>query len=63
MGVGRGALPLWILKLLAKNVVFSILRLKTKFHHFWPPLEKGLGKFLTAPSAKNPCDAHGRTPN
>jgi len=31
---------------------------KTKFHHFWPPIEKGLEKSTSAPPGKNPSDAH-----
>jgi len=38
MGVGRGGkvgpCPPWILKVLAKKVVFSISSGKNKFHHF-----------------------------
>jgi len=31
---------------------------KTKFHHFWPPLEKLLQKSTSAPHEKLPSDAH-----
>jgi len=41
-GGAGGPCPSWILKLLAKMVVFSILRGKNKFHHFWPPPGKNL---------------------
>jgi len=50
-GVRGGLAPLG-LKLLAKKFVFSISRGKTKFHHFWPPLEKILVKFPTSPRLK-----------
>jgi len=40
-------------------MVFSRFRLvKNKFRHFWPPLEKRLEKFTSAPTGKNPSDAH-----
>jgi len=52
MGVGRGGrgtLPSpWILKLLAKNVSFSISRAKKQISP------------LLAPPGKNPSDAHGQ---
>ena len=58
MGVGRGggrggALPFWILKLLAKKVVFSISRGKNQISPCVPPpLEKILGKSPTGPPWK-----------
>ena len=59
-GQGCGQEPPWILKLLAKKGCFFQFRaVKTKFHHFWTPLEKILAKSPTGPPGKNPSDAHG----
>ena len=57
MGVGRGAhggtkTPPGFWNYEQKKVVFSISREKNKFHHFWPPLEKILGKSPTGPPWK-----------
>ena len=53
MGVGRGGsrrgLAPWILKLLAKKVVFSISRGKNQISPRLTPLEKILGKSPTGP--------------
>ena len=55
MGVGRGA------KLLAKKVVFSILRGKKQISPLVAPLEKLLGKSSTAPPpGKNSYNAYDR---
>jgi len=40
-------------------MLFSSFRVvKTKFHHFWPPVEKLLEKSTSAPPGKIPSDAH-----
>ena len=41
-----------------KRLFFQFRGVKTKFHHFWPPLENILGKSPTGPPWKNPSDAH-----
>jgi len=61
MGVGRkGAKAPWILKYLAKKVVFWVLSGKNKSHHFWLPPGKILEKYPCGPSlnGKNPSEAH-----
>ena len=59
-GRRRGGLsPPWILKLLAKKVVFSISRGKNQISPLLAPPGKILGKSSTAPPGKNPSDAHG----
>jgi len=60
MGVGKGGLgPPWILKLLAKKVIFSISRGKKQMSPLLAPLEEILGKSPTAPpwkkSFRRPC--------
>jgi len=55
MGVGRGgrgAIPPWILKLLAKMVVFSILRGKKQISPLFPPWKKIWENPLLAPLEK-----------
>jgi len=42
-----------------KRLFFQFIEVKTKFHHFWPPLVKILGKSLLVPPGKNPFDVHG----
>jgi len=42
-----GYCPPWILKLLAKKLFLQCRGVKNLFHHFWPPLEKNLGKSPT----------------
>ena len=63
MGVGRGsreALTPWILKLLAKKVLFSISRGKNQISPFLAlPWKKVWEYPLLAPPGKNPSDAHG----
>jgi len=50
----------WILKILPEKVVFLVLSgKKSKFHHFWPPLEKFWKNSLVAPPGKNHSDANG----
>jgi len=40
-------------------MLFSSFRVvKTKFHHFWPPVEKRLEKSTSGPPGKIPSDAH-----
>jgi len=56
MGVGRGALPPLNFEIFSKEkLFFSFEREKTKFHHFWPPMEKS----PSGPPGKKTCDAHG----
>jgi len=56
MVVGRGEpWPPWILKFSQKGLIFSFEWENTNFATFGPPLEKS----LSAPSRKNPSDAHG----
>jgi len=55
MGAERGA---GIKKLQQKNVFSRFWLAKNKFHDFLPPLEKLLKKSTTAPTGKNPSDAH-----
>ena len=60
MGVGWGGRGALDFEIISKNVCFFQFRgVKTKFHHFYPHLEKNLGKSPTGPSGKNPSDAHG----
>ena len=55
MGVGRGA-TIWKFQ---QKKLFSYFRvLKTKFHHFWPPLEKRFEKSTSGSPGKIPSDAH-----
>jgi len=57
-----GACPLQDFEIISKKGCFFQFRgLKTKCHHFWPPLEKILEKSPTAPPGKNLSDAHGQT--
>jgi len=37
------------LKIFSKKDVFLVFRGETKFHHFWPPLEKRLEKSTSSP--------------
>ena len=41
-----------------KRLFFQFREVKSKFHHFWPPQEKTLGKSWP-PTGRNPSDAHG----
>jgi len=64
MGVGKwagGFWPPWILKLLAKKVVFSISRGKNQISPLFAPPDKNFGKFpyCPPPPGRNPSDAHG----
>jgi len=45
-----------------KRLFFQFRGVKNKFHHFWPPLEKILGKSPTGPPGRNPSDAHALHP-
>jgi len=55
---GRGG-P-WIVKLLAKKVVFQFRGVKNKLHHFWAPLKKiWENPLLASPPGKNPSGVHG----
>ena len=57
---GGQGLPSWILKLLAKKVVFLISRGKKQIYRFCPHPRKNVGKIsYWFPPGKNPSDAHG----
>jgi len=61
MGVGSsGFARPWILKLLAKKVIFLISKGEKQISPLLAPLENFLGKSPIAPSppGKNPSDAH-----
>ena len=60
-GEGRRCLAPLDFEIISKKILFFQFRgIKNKFHHhFWPPLEKSLGKSATGPPGKNPSDAHG----
>jgi len=60
MGVGReGARPPWILKLLAKKVVFPISRGKKQISPLLrPPWKKFWENPQLSPPGKNPSDTH-----
>jgi len=59
-GLERGALPPWILRLLAKKgCFFNFEGLKRNFTTFGPPWKKFWENPLLAPPGKNPSDAHG----
>ena len=45
---GRGDLPLWILKIIAKKVVFLVSIRKNNFHHSWYPVGIHLEKSTSA---------------
>jgi len=51
---GRGGLdpPLEFENISKKRLFFQFQGVKNKFHRFWPPLEKILGKSPTAPLEK-----------
>jgi len=52
-GRAGGPRPPWILKLFKKRLFYQFRGVKTKFHYFWPPLEKILANPLLAPHGKN----------
>jgi len=54
MGVGKGGQGhhSWILKYLAKKVVFLVLSGKNKYRYFWSPLEKFWKNPLVPPLEK-----------
>ena len=57
-GAGEAQAPLLDFEIISKKrLFFQFLGVKNKFHRFWPPLEKILGKSPTGPPGKNPSDA------
>jgi len=62
MGIGRGsgrALATWSLEISAKKAVFLVSSIKSKFHHFWPPLREIYEKSPSDPPVNNPSNALG----
>jgi len=60
MGVGRRGSPAWILKCLAKKVVFLVLSGEKQISLLLASLEEFWKNPLVPPSGKNPSDAHVR---
>jgi len=64
MGIERGgqgaSAPLDFEIICKKRLFFQFRGVKNKFHRFWPPPGKNVGKIpYCPPPRKNPSDTHG----